>query len=280
MGGMKKGIVFTVSILLLASAFLYLLSSISMYSDALRDANTNIIQLEKVNMQFDTESYGMGKLLREVMANVSWEGANVSFTGNYSSAGNGEYYAAVERFGQFTEAFGLVDSSINLSEARRPLMHMDPQNITIGHLPGKVGFYPEDSNGSAGEVHSYTILIRAGVPTPGITWGDYSEMEGPGDDAVYVHIGFEGNNGTVSDGKYLYKYNESEIMLVDRNNQSIVGIRLGSPAELEISYSADIYLKTIIELDTQGEVELGRGIIAIDGGDWGSKAGKVIAYDG
>ncbi len=279
MGGVKKGIIFTVSTVLLATAFLYLLASISMYSDLLKDANTGMIQIEKVNMQFDTQSYGMEKLVREMISNVSWTGANISFEGNLSSAGNGEYYAAVSRFGQFTEAFGLVDSSINITEARRPVLYICPQNITIGHLPGKVGFYPLDNNQSAGEIGSYTVLIKANIPTPGIEWGEYSEVGESGPDALYFHIGFEGTNGTVSGGKYLYKYNVSEIMLVNRDNQSIVGIRLGSPGVLEISYSADIYLKTIIGLDNYSTVELGRDIITVEGGSWGTKNGKVIAYD-
>ncbi|MBN2122327.1 hypothetical protein JW721_04725 [Candidatus Micrarchaeota archaeon] len=279
MGGVKKGIVSTVSTVLLATAFLYLLSFTSSYSDSVKDANSRIMHLEKLNMQFDTESYGMQRLVESLVSEISWEGENVSFSGNMSSAGNGEYYAAVARFSQFSRAFGLVDSTIDLSEARMPILHIRPQNITVRYLPGKVGFYPQNGSGSSGKVASYTILIKANVPTPGIQWGDYSETFVEGPDAVYVHVGFEGTNGTVSASKYLYKYNESEIMMLNRYNQSVVGIRIGYPAELEVNCNTDIYLKTVIGLDSQGEVEVGGDIIGVGEGSWGDKVGKVMMYD-
>jgi hypothetical protein len=280
MGGVKKGIVSTVSTVLLATAFLYMLSFTSSYSDSMKDANSRIMHLEKVGMQFDTESYGMQRLVDSLVSGISWEGANVSFSGNISSAGNGEYYAAVARFSQFTEAFGLVDSSINLSTARMPILYMSPQNITVRHLPGKVGFYPQNGSHSSGEIASYTILVKAEVPTPGIEWGEYSETFVEGPDSVYVHVGFEGTNGTVSDSKYLYKYNESEIMLVNKYNQSVVGIRIGYPSELEVNCNTDIYLKTVIELDRRGEVEVGEDIVGVGEGSWGYKVGKVMMYEG
>lgn len=279
MGGVRRGIVFTVSTVLLASAFLYLLASISMYSDSAARGNTRIIEVEKVNMQFDTASYGMERLLTHMIANVSWEGTNVSFEENLSSAGNGEYYAAVSRFGQFLEAFGLVDSSINITEARRPAMLIYPQNITVDHFANSVRFTPVDSGGSAGEVESYTVLMKVGMPTPAISWGQFSEAEESDPDAVHFHVGVEGTNGTVHDSKYLYKYNTSEIMLLNKYNQSILGIQVSSPAALQVGYNVDIYLKTIIGLRNQSSVELGEDIVTVDGGGWGNKTGKVLIHD-
>lgn len=274
MGGMSRGILYTISVLLMAVSFLYLLLVISSHTSSIKTAAEGLSDIETLNSGFDSASYGMKALLTREVANITRSGFNITFEENLSTTGNTDYYADVPEFEKFMEFRSGIETSINTSEARRPRLYISPQNISVDHLPGKITFTPQNSQESAGNITGYEILARVELDTPSYYWEEISELNESDPDAMQFHLGLEGDNGTITTTKYLDKYGDSELRLVNEYNQSVMGVRIESPAVVAVNYNADIDLKIIIGLTTRASVELGQDIITVSTGQL-EKTGKV-----
>lgn len=277
MGRMRKGVLLTISILVIASSFLFLLTHISLYSNSMKDATASLSNFEKINMQFDSASYGIKQILLTESMNISAEGTNISFSKNLSIATNYKY--DLSNFRQFIEAYSSVNTTIDISEALSPKLYIGPQNIVIDHQNGKINFTPENTVQSAGNIEGYDVLITLNVPTLWINWSQSSELPESNPDSMYFHLGMQGSNGTMYMEKYIDKYNPTEFGLVNSQNVTLITISANSPASLSINYTIDMYLKTIVRLNNSASVELGRDIVNVTVDSEAEKLGKVIVFE-
>ena len=80
---MKKGMI-TLGVLLLASALLFLVVSISLYSNSLKSTNIQLANLERVNAQSDAPVFGANNILFIEAVNVTSGagGRNITFQEN------------------------------------------------------------------------------------------------------------------------------------------------------------------------------------------------------
>ena len=276
---MKRGVVLTLSIVLMASAFLYLLSAISSYSHTIKEITIPISDFEEINMQFDSAAYGAKSILIKEGVNVSNEEKNLVFEEDLQAAGMKSYYTSMYNYKLFIENFASVDTFLNLTEAGKPTLHIHPQDIEMDHLVGKVRFTPENTEESMGVVGGYEIFIVADEPIPRPEWETLAEVSENDSDAMYLHVGMMGNDGGLGETVYVGKHNSSELRLYNELNQSIITIQVQSPAELTINYNVDMHLKTIVQLNSSASVELGTDIIYVDMGPDGEKTGKVIVHE-
>ncbi len=276
---MKRGVVLTLSVILMASAFLYLLAAISSYSHSIKEITIPISNFEELNMQFDSAAYGAKSILFNEGVSVSNEGTWLVFEEDLQVAGMKDYYSSMYSYKLFVENFANVNTTVDISEAGRPRMHIHPQEIEVDHPIGKVRFTPEDTQESMGGLEGYTILIMLDEPIPRQEWETIAEVSENDSDAMYLHVGMQGNDGGLGETVYVGKHNSSELRLYNEQNQSIITIQVKSPAELTINYNVDMHLKTIVQLNSSASVELGTDMIYVDMRPDGKKTGKVIVHE-
>lgn len=288
MGGMKKGMLFMLSVLLLSTSLLYLLSSTSLYSNSLKITAASLSRIERLNMNSDSVSYQIKSILLNGASDVeiySMEGLNViSVTETVPLSV--DYYTDIFFFKEFAEMRSELNTSVNITDALRPRMYVHPYNITIDHTVGRTEFIAEDSPGSAGSVTGYNVLLVINGTTPWINWTNITEVSAYDPDAVSFHVGLQGTNGTVAVDKYLDKYSYSEMHLMDRYNNSLFVVQMDAPASLKVNYNAGAVLETEIYLNDTAEedisVELGKQILYTDLGELGdgSKKSGVFINEG
>jgi hypothetical protein len=276
---MKKGVVLTLSIVLMASAFLYLLAAISSYSHSIKEITIPLSDFEELNMQFDSAAYGARSILFTEGMSVSSEGTWLVFEEDLQIAGMKSYYSSMYSYKLFIENFAQVNTTVDLDEAGRPRLHIHPQEIEVDHPVGKVKFTPEDTEESMGGLDGYNVLIMLDEPIPRAEWETLVEVSENDSDAMYLHVGMQGNDGGLGETVYVGKHNSSELRLYNEQNQSIITIQVQPPAELTINYNVDIHLKTIVQLNSSSSVELGTDMISVDIGPNGKKTGKVIVHE-
>lgn len=270
MGGMKKGLFFTLSVLLLATSFLYLVASASLYTNSLKTTAISLSTIGQLNVYTDSIVYNIRTLFSEFAEVTVDEDAGIvkiSFEEDIPRLGS--YSSDLIGFREFAETYGRFNTSINITEAQHPKLYLHPYDITVDHAVGRIEFDPEDNPGSAGKVTGYDVLFKIDERTPWLNWTEISELSSSDPDAVYFHIGVQGENGTVSETRYLNKYNYSELKLLDWDNESLVVIQLSPPAELIVNHNMEANMETVIYLNGSLEntsVELGRDIIQVGSG--------------
>lgn len=274
----KKGLLFTLCIFLVASAFLQLTLSISLYSNSLTSVLIPISTFEKIGAQFDSASYGLKTILLTEAFNFSYTGNNLSLFFNTSIFN--DYSGDISAFEQFIEAYGTVNTNINTTDAIHPKLYLQPQEIVInnykGYSNGTISISPQNTSSSAGQVNGYDILVIAQANTPNLNWTSLAELAEDDPNAMYFHMGFQGTNGTCSVTKYLDKHTSSGLQLLNSYNRSMMTIRISSPASVLIEYNLDMYLNIIIRLNSTSYMEIGTNVINVSSGVNGEKIGPVI----
>ena len=279
MGKMRKGILFTLSVLLLGSALLYLSATLSAYSFSLKDNSQTLNEFEKINAQFDACSYGMKSLFEKEAIRITRQENNLTFEVDITGIANQNYTRDVRRFRQFIESYGRVNITVNDVEARRPTMYVYPQKMKVDCPPGRIEFVPQNTTEGQDAVEGYNVLIAISQPTPTVNWTQLSEVS-PGNDSLYFHIGLQGSDGALSETRYLSRNNMSELQLQNEHGHSIITIEVGDSSSLVVHYNLDIYLNAVVVLDEHGPVELGSDIVNVSMGERGEKTGKVIVVEG
>lgn len=284
MGKVRKGMFFTISVVLLSTAFLYLLASVSLYSNSLKATAASLIELERLNVHTDDVAHQIKSILLSGGLDITItrpEHVLVTFEEHVPPAGN--YYVDLTNFRDFAETQSPFNTSINITEARIPKLYINPYNITASHHIGEMMFTPEDTD-SADNVISYNISIIIGEEILWMNWTNITEVSDSDPDALFFHLGLQGTNGAVSTNKYLDKYNSTELRLLDSKNRTKFVIQIDSPAALTVHYNMEAYLKTEIYLNNVGEdtsVELGRSIISTrsESPEGSEKTLGVILYE-
>lgn len=269
MGGMKRGVLFTVSLMLIASSFLYLIAAASLYSTSARTTATELAAIERLNAHSDGISHNLESILFSEAVNATitsgpGNAGTLTFTENLPFGTT--YYLDLQRFRDFAEGNPEFNTIIDLDEARIPKLYVSPQGITMDHPASKVVFTAQDSPVSAGSITAYDLQVFTTDPTLNPVWINESTVSPSSPNAVHFHLAMQGANGTVYTEKFLDKYEYSEVKFLDAENASIMVFQLFPPASLTINYKNEFFLKTIIYLNSTTEntsVELGNKIVSV-----------------
>ncbi len=280
MGKIKKGALMSLSMALLIIALLFLLLSIALYNNSLRAVGTELSKFERVNMQFDTAAYGVKQIVSIDAVNVTAVGNNITFQENFSNMIN--YPIDLSRFKSFVEAYALVNVSINISEASLPVIYIQPQSIIVNHTLGRMSIIPQNTASSSGNVVGYNVLLIINQPTPRLNWTNLSSISQSNPNAMSLHVGLQGTDGTLTNTTYLNKSAYSELRLLNSQNQSIITIQINSPAALTINYNINMstITRTTLLLNSSSNAELGRNIINVTQRREIEKIGQVIILEG
>lgn len=255
---MKRGILLTFCTMFLAVSLLMVLYSVSRYSINMSAAVTPASGFGQLGADSDAFSYGLKSICENEAVNVYLEGDNVVFEENLSSSRN--IIPDLSRFSAFASAYSKSNLSVYLSEAGEPILYLPQVSAQMRHPPEGVSFVFQDSSGSVGNLSGYEFYFIYNGTTPSANWVTATEVLQNDPDALYFHVGFQGNTGVVSETKYLAKHGSSQLRLLDALNHSLVTVVISSPGSVVLSYSSDMYLKSVLRLNSSTKIELGSSI--------------------
>lgn len=277
----KKGILYTLSVFLISISMLYLLTSISFYSNSLKTTAASISSIEKLGAYSDSINYQIKSILESEAVNITiMENENNAEIHFYEKIPmRGGYSSFLTSFRDFAEANLLFDVTINTTEAKRPILYISPCNITVDHSAGKTCFTPfNDSENLIG----YTLLIRINESIPKLNWTALEELESTDEDAIYFHVGLQGRNGAVSTTKYLDKKNYSELKMTDSENESIFVFQIDFPGGLIVNHNTEADMEAILEINESTgnlNVELGKNILYVASKDGKTKKTSKVIFE-
>lgn len=286
----KKGMM-TLSALLIASALLFLVAAVSLYSNSLKSNLIPLSDLEKINAQYDAISYGASRILIIEAVNITRQGKNITFEENLTLPSG--YAEDMARFKQFAEnntllGRGNLNATINITQADNPWMYILPQNIGVNHpANNRVVFTPQNTAQSAGDVNGYVLYIRINENVPRIRWNRISEVPSTDPNALFFGITVVGNLRTRTDTRYLNKSALSQARINGGATKPSITINIDSPAKLDLTYSSGVQLSeytnmslnTTIRLNGGAYVELGQNIINTTQGKEIENLGPVIILE-
>ncbi len=285
MEGMKKGVLYTLSVFLVSTSLLYLLASASLYSNSLKTTTTTASSIESINAYSDGVRYQIKSLLASEVVNITVtenEGNTDVVFEEELPAGNG-YSEALLTLKEFVEADIRFNTTMNITEARKPKLCIMPCNLTVDHHAGKVVFLPEDSQESEEKIAGYSVLIRTNESVPELNWTLINEAGPFEEEALYFHMGLQGKNGVVSTTKYVDRGDYSELRLVDSDNESVFVFQIDAPGSLTINYNTNAKMEATAHIrDTVDNVyvELGRDILTVTSGETKKISGVVFSHEG
>ncbi|MDD5022949.1 MAG: hypothetical protein PHU63_02160 [Candidatus ainarchaeum sp.] len=274
MGEVRKGVLLTFSILLLASSFIYLLSATSEYSNSIKQNTKIISDFESIDAQYDSISNGIKKIALTEEVEITFYENNISIGRNIEYSN--QYEKDLYRFVQFVELFGLMDNSVDITDAKKPKMTINPQDIDVEFFENKTTVTTQDFNASK-EIEGYQVIILTSAYTPIFNWKELNEIPESDPNSIYFHLGFQGSNLTYSETKYLDRTKNNEIQLLNmQSNGTMISVELKPGSNLVVVHNLDMYLNIIIGLNKYAEIELGKNIVNVSMGEDARKIGKVI----
>src|SRR3989339_305608 len=198
-----KGVLITFCVLLLAVAMLYMTATIAMYSSQIKGTPTEMSAFERMNMEYDTVSYGINRILANEKVNISI---------------------------------------------------------------------------SSGKIEGYSLLFKINQQTPAFNWTNKTEVLPSDPNSLYIHVGLQGTNGTVYYTGYLNRDSYNKLSMVNATNHTIVVVTIYPTANLTINYNLDMYLKSIMRLNSSASAEMSENSINTST-IYGKKLGKVVVFE-
>lgn len=236
----KKGVLFTLSVMLLGISLLAMATSLSEHSGRSGQAAVRLLEMDRTSWEYSNAEDMVLKALSE--------------NSNYTS-GNGT--AAIEemlplkantapdldRVAQFLGDFSELNVSMNLTNLKNGTYFIQPGNTMVGHDADNFFITPQNAPDGAGALMGYVIDIAY---PPGVyddaAWQYNVTDEGAGGLQFYA---------TVHDTNYavlrefngsLSKYAASRINITEAGG--LVGfIQVSSPGALDVMYTGNISLK-------------------------------------
>ena len=259
----EKGFLNILSALLLSSALLVIASSTATYYSSLSAAANNLMEIESVSAQYDSTAYGYSRLLEEEQVIVTRDDNLYSFEEENLTLASSVYSVDAVNFYNFQQAKALIPPDVDINNVKRPKMFIRPLGIVVDHGTGTVSYTPPNASIGA-RVSSYDVGVIVDQQEVRLTWVERNTVS-PGDaNALTVHVAVQGSKGVRTQDETLDKYAYSELRAYGTANDLIATFVFDSPAKLVVNYEKDMYLKTIIGLDTnQAWVELGTNAVGI-----------------
>ena len=137
----------------------------------------------------------------------------------------------------------------------------------MAYSAGRLSITPQNTPASAGNLSAYFISLTFNQPTPAFNWTNISAGTPANSSSVFVQVRAIGTNGTVSDGRYLDKYSQSELRLLNPSNQSMATLQFSSPAAVAVNYDNlyAVFLEANLSLSQTPYAELGTTLINVTG---------------
>lgn len=250
-GGKRRGVLFTVSMLLLSMSLLSFASYLA--EQAAKSTQTSISLLE-IDRTSDTYADLETELARILSTSIGISVDNSTVLLNETLPVRAGTDADFDRFAQFERNFSDLNISMNLTNLKAGSLLVQPGEIAITHSQTGLNITPKNSQDSAGSVGSYDINITfQSMGADGAAWDALSNSS---QSQTAVHI-------RVQDA--IYSFNFDTYQNVDKYGASRLNITQGGalvgyvqfapPSAVQVYYASNIGLKASIGLSTRAYVE-------------------------
>lgn len=253
MKGRRRGMFFTLSMLLLGSALLSLIFFLSEQSTKSSDTVTYLLEVDRASDKYSEAEDGLVRVMSQSI-NVSVQNGTVIIREALPlSAGLGD---DLSRFVQFEANHSDLNVSVNLSAAgmAEGRLTIQPSGAAVSNEAGVFGVTPQNSAESSGTLQSYDVELSF---QPGsVDDAAWAAVSNSSVDTMNVHVRVRDVNYVVLKDFYkaLDRHGPSSLN-VTREGETVAVVGFSSPAALRVTCSGNIGLKASISFSTPAYVE-------------------------
>ena len=249
--GHRRGMFFTLSMMLLGSALLTFIFFLAEQSTKSSDTVTYLIEVDRASDKYAEVEDSLARILSQSI-NISVQNSTVRI--QESLPLSAQIPDDFDRFALFEANYSDMNVSMNLTNIASGQFIIQPSGAAVTNAPGVFGITPQNSPASAGTLTSYDVEIAF---QPGAfddaAWLALSNSSG---NAMNVHVRIRDESYSVIKDFYnaLDKYGSSSIN-VTRAGATVAVVGFSSPAALRVQCSENIGLKASISFSNPAYVE-------------------------
>ena len=251
MMGHRRGMFFTLSMMLLGSALLSFIFFLSEQSTKSSDTVAYLMEIDRASDKYSEVEDSLARILSQSI-NISVQNSTVNI--QESLPLNAQMYDDLDTFARFEANYSDMNVSMNLTDIKSGRFIIQPSGTVVANSAGNFGVTPQNSAASAGTLKTYDVEIAF---QPGsfddAAWLALSNSSG---DTMNVHVRIRDASYAVIKDFYnaLDKHGSSSIN-VTRLGTTVAVIRYSSPAALHVQCSENIGLKASISFSTPAYVD-------------------------
>ena len=252
--GRKRGILFTVSVLLLVISLVGIAIALSQQSSKSKYAAVGAMDVDRAT---DAQSNIEDQLYRILSPQslISVNGNIATF--DESLPYDPEFAIDADRFAQFEENFSDLNVSMDLTNLKNADFMIQPNSIEVSHLGSKFLVAPQNSPSSSGAVSSYdvTVVYSAGSLN-GATWMPLASVANGSVNSAAVHVQVrDASYSFLQDYYYTLNKSLTSYLNLTQGGTQVGFVQFSPPGALLVSYTGNIGLKTSIGLTNPVHVE-------------------------
>ena len=164
---MSKGII-TIAMGLLSAALLLFAAGIAYQSSMGKETSHELEAIDAARQQYDSAASAISSLARHGAVNITVAGNNLSMRTNLTLLAG--YQRDLVRLRNFIYGNAEPGTSMDISEAINPTIHVRPQGIAMAYAANRLTITPQDTPASAGNLTGYTITLTFNQSTPAFNW--------------------------------------------------------------------------------------------------------------
>lgn len=265
----RKGILFTLSAMLLASSLLAFALFLSEQSAKATHSAVSILEIDRAAYTYANVEYQLARIISG-SSSASVSNGTALFTESLP------YKASIaqdlDRFSQFESEQSDLNVSMNLTNLKNGTLLIMPVNARVWHGADTFGITPISSPESSGLLERYEINVTfPPASADAVAWEAQSNATGPNAMAVRIRV-MNSDFSFVSDYEGSLDKNAESRLNITQGGALVGYVRFAPPASVEIFHSGNIGLKASVGFSTQVYVEANDTISVISASN---KTGKV-----
>jgi len=251
MSGRRKGMFFTLSMMLLGSALLSFIFFLSEQSTKSSDTVTYLMEVDRASDKYSEVEDGLARIISPSI-NISVQNSTVRIQESLPlSAQIGD---DLDRFALFEGNYSGMNVTMNLANIRGGDFIIQPSGTAVANSDGEFGVTPQDSAAGSGTLEAYYVeLVFLPGEADNAAWQAVSNSSG---DTMDVHVRVRDESYVMLKDFYaaLDRHGSSSINVTNAG-AAVAVVGFSSPAALRVQCSGNIGLKASISFSNPSYVE-------------------------
>ena len=249
----RRGMFFTLSMLLLGSALLSFIFFLSEQSTKSSDTVTYLMEVDRASDKYSEVEDGMARIISPYI-NISVQNGTVRIVESLPLSAN--IADDLGRFALFEANYSGMNVSMNTTQIAGGNFIIQPSGTAVANSAGEFEVVPQDSAQGAGTLNSYDVEI---VFQPGaIDDAAWLAVSNSSADTMNVHVRVrDASYAVVRDFYSALDKHGSSSLNVTSAGATVAIVGFSSPAALLVQCSGNIGLKASISFSNPAYVETG-----------------------
>lgn len=254
LGRKKRGILFTVSVMLLAISLVALAVMLSEQSAKSKRTAVSIMDIDRVSDQHANVEAELSRIL-SAHTEITVSGNTVRI--NESLPLPAQMAGDMQRFADFEAAYSDLNMTMDIANIKNGSFLIQPNGIAITHAGSNFYVTPQNNPESSGAVASYDIeVIYPPASVDGAAWESLSTVANGSADAAWVHVRVRDQSFAFLFDSYATIGKSSTSYLNMTQGGVLVGfVQFSPPGALAVQYAGNIGLKASVGLSNPVRVE-------------------------